>query len=435
MWLHSLCCKIEARWSNLQANNKPAYYTLKFLPWLIAFVGLPALWELFREGWVVKVFILIICAVAIVAMLYLDFRLAKKNGFQMFWYPWIIVFALAIGFLVFGFHKPAEQIMSQPQPNPVLTLLQTQPNQYYLEIDSLDVCPVSPNTPMDVPLRIVANVNGQEYGWPIHSDWYVVKEPFEARNSPKLNVPLNTRNLSVRFPLPGGVKAYNVSFSGYINRKDKAANLIGDNFNYHPLSDRNKHKTYAMQVTDPNGGIDSVTKVIVHYRIICINEIPDIQDSDNMSNIKIDQNNQWYLKIDGIRYVRFYNAPLTMQPFRIVAMVNEQEYSFPHDAMFYFGLTDNFSSGGEESIGSESYPLQTEREQYAVRFGTINLRVRYFSTNFINVSNVDMTFGESAAFKIQDLPVKGTNRMSVMNPPQDQSVGNIQVMYEITTNR
>src|SRR5258708_27754074 len=108
--------------------------------------------------------------------------------------------------------------------------------QWYLQVDSVDVWAVTPNDRKDIPLRFVAVVNGQEYGFPNHTAW--VHEKVIPIEDAKPNVPINGV-----FPLPLGVEQYQVVFSGYVLRHDTngdeiAADLSGqDKVNFHRIDD------------------------------------------------------------------------------------------------------------------------------------------------------------------------------------------------------
>lgn len=98
-WLHEQCGKIEIWWGNLRIKNKPAYYGLKILPWIVAFIGLSPILSLLQKGWLV-ILGKIVGFIVFIVIFVIAFKKTEKRGF-LFWQPWLLALALAIVFLFF----------------------------------------------------------------------------------------------------------------------------------------------------------------------------------------------------------------------------------------------------------------------------------------------------------------------------------------------
>ena len=138
---------------------------------------------------------------------------------------------------------------------------------------------------------------------------------------------------------------------------------------------------------------------------------------------------QWYLKIDDVQYIKLVpNALSSPPPFRLEAVINSQKFSFPISEFFIKGLQD-------ERALNQSYPIQHEEDKYSINFLEISLKNDFLNRHSDDSSNVlNFASERTEMFEVKQLPCKGTNTIPVSMPNADQSVGKLEIIYEITNN-
>jgi hypothetical protein len=126
--------------------------------------------------------------------------------------------------------------------------IQNGSHQCYLKIDATEIIPAGPND-TTTPFRIVAFVNGQQYGYP--------------------SMHLYVANQKESWPLPVGERNFQVRFEGFIKRAKSFAMLSGAeqsvSFNVSDLPKTNL--IYNLQVFDTENQTHS-TAVKVHFSLV-----------------------------------------------------------------------------------------------------------------------------------------------------------------------
>ena len=134
---------------------------------------------------------------------------------------------------------------------------------------------------------------------------------------------------------------------------------------------------------------------------------------------------QWYLKIKSIEVVpkSTNDHPQTI-PFRIVAQVNSQNYSFPNAQLCFMG---------ETTQGGEAVPLPMEREKYLIQFVRQNIK-RNFARVSITNSFIPNQGSQTDFCEIKDLPLTKTNEVFTQDLQAGIDFGVTRIIYQISEN-
>jgi hypothetical protein len=132
---------------------------------------------------------------------------------------------------------------------------------------------------------------------------------------------------------------------------------------------------------------------------------------------------QWFLKIRSIEVIpkTSNDHPQTM-PFRIVAVVNSQNYSFPSTQLCF---------NGEGQTQGETVPLSGEPEKYLVQFMRQNINRNLLRTTITN-SSASTPGGITDSFEITNLPAVKTNEIVIQDLQTRIDTGTTRIIYEIT---
>ena len=148
--------------------------------------------------------------------------------------------------------------------------------------------------------------------------------------------------------------------------------------------------------------------------------------------------NQWYLSIKTVHVNPNPAFPpieraINEVPFRIMALVNDCEYSFPIDQMYWKPTSP--------SNANQTVPLPVENEKFIVKFSAITPRepvsfYRRLRPEWITNINTGLS-PHSKSLLIKSLPKEIADTISLPvsdNETNDHNIGYIDITYEITTN-
>ena len=134
---------------------------------------------------------------------------------------------------------------------------------------------------------------------------------------------------------------------------------------------------------------------------------------------------QWYLKIKSIEVVpRTTNDHPQTIPFRIVAQVNSQNYSFPNAQLCFMG---------EATQGGEAMPLPMEREKYVIQFARQNIRRNFAKVSITNSFSLNQS-SQTDFCEIKDLPLTKTNEVFTQDMQTGIDFGVTRIVYQIYEN-
>ena len=162
-------------------------------------------------------------------------------------------------------------------------------------------------------------------------------------------------------------------------------------------------------------------------------QIADLQSETNgfakeISNLRYLEN-RWYLRIQKVEVVSLppnYNQ--FTRPFRIQAVVNSQNYSFPTETLFWRGR------GGGNDV-NDAIPLPAEREQYMVKFLLVTSGSSIFASRGVPLTNVvSMQSAEMGRFEVTNLPAKAISEIGISEPQYgDAAIAVVRIDYEISS--
>lgn len=143
----------------------------------------------------------------------------------------------------------------------------------------------------------------------------------------------------------------------------------------------------------------------------------------HISEIETTKPAQWYLRIKSVEVVsKSTNDHPQSIPFRIIAQVNSQNYSFPGTQLCFTG---------DVSARGESVPLLAAGlGEYLVQFVRQDINQSFLRTAITN-SFIPKPGSQTDSFQIKDLPAVGNNEVVIQDLRSGADTGITRIIYEI----